>query len=137
MRVRACARATPGNELWLCIVHISDTANKFKPAPCSLAGFVLNSLVYALQLLSDTESPASVFNALRLFWPEAPRCLVYDNCCNEHDYCLNREAAWFKDTEFYIDNPHFKTHTAAAQPTIPACMRGWSARPWPSSKTSG
>jgi len=69
-----------------------------------------SSALCHLQLLSDTESPASVFNALRLFWPTAPRRLVYDNNCNAHDYALNREAAWFRDTEFYIDQTHFAGH---------------------------
>ena len=64
----------------------------------------------ALQLLSDTESPAAVFEALRLFWPTPPRCVVYDNTCNAHDYSLNREPGWFQETEWYIDQTHFAGH---------------------------
>ena len=37
---------------------------------------------------------------------------MYDNNCDEHDYCLSREPLWFTVTEFNVDEPHFRGHTA-------------------------
>ncbi len=35
--------------------------------------------------------------------PKAPKLVIYDNSCNLHAYCLNREPEFFKDTLFVVD----------------------------------
>ena len=41
----------------------------------------------------------------------APDTLVYDNGCNLHNYCLNREPQFFKCTRFFVDKFHWRNHT--------------------------
>ena len=33
----------------------------------------------------------------------APSIVVYDNACNLHQFCLNREPDFFKETRFLVD----------------------------------
>lgn len=40
----------------------------------------------------------------------APSTIVYDNSCNLHNYCLNREPKFFKLTWFLIDRFHWPNH---------------------------
>ena len=41
----------------------------------------------------------------------APRVIVYDNACNLHTYCLNRDPVFFKHSRFLIDRLHWRDHT--------------------------
>lgn len=41
----------------------------------------------------------------------APRVVVYDNACNLHSYCLNRDPAFFKNTQFLVDRLRWADHT--------------------------
>ena len=36
--------------------------------------------------------------------------VIYDNACNLHSYCLNREPAFFKTTWFLVDRFHWRNH---------------------------
>ena len=40
-----------------------------------------------------------------------PATIVYDNCCNLHNYCLNREPDFFKKAKFLVDRFHWSNHT--------------------------
>ena len=40
----------------------------------------------------------------------APKVIIYDNACSLHQYCLNRDPEFFKNTEFYIDRLHWDNH---------------------------
>ena len=40
----------------------------------------------------------------------APETIVYDNCCNLHNYCLNREPEFFRNSQFLIDRFHWSNH---------------------------
>ena len=42
---------------------------------------------------------------------EGPAQVIYDNGCNLHNYCLNREPNFFKKTRFYVDKFHWRNHT--------------------------
>ncbi len=33
----------------------------------------------------------------------APELVIYDNSCKLHEYCLNRDLAFFKNTKFVVD----------------------------------
>ena len=40
----------------------------------------------------------------------APDVVIYDYACGLHNYCLNREAKFFKHTKFLIDRYHQPNH---------------------------
>lgn len=41
----------------------------------------------------------------------APGIVVYDNACNLHTYCLNRDPKFFERTRFLVDRLHWRDHT--------------------------
>ena len=41
----------------------------------------------------------------------APSVIIYDNACNLHSYCLNREPAFFKQSWMVVDRFHWPNHT--------------------------
>ena len=41
----------------------------------------------------------------------APATIIYDNCCNLHQYCLNREPLFFQESWFIIDRFHWPNHS--------------------------
>lgn len=41
----------------------------------------------------------------------APSTAIYDNACNFHGYCLNREPKFFESTWFLVDRFHWANHT--------------------------
>jgi hypothetical protein len=41
----------------------------------------------------------------------APSLIIYDNCCNFHNYCLGRDALFFENSRFVVDRLHWKNHT--------------------------
>ena len=40
----------------------------------------------------------------------APETIVYDNCSNLHNYCLNREPDFFRNSQFLVDHFHWSNH---------------------------
>lgn len=44
----------------------------------------------------------------------APKVIIYDNGCNLHNYCLNREPTHFKESWFLVDRLHWANHTGIA-----------------------
>lgn len=48
----------------------------------------------------------------------APEVVIYDNGCNLHSYCLNREPDHFKFTWFVVDRFHWPNHTGMCICTI-------------------
>jgi hypothetical protein len=65
-------------------------------------------------VMAEAESPKTVFDLMFTRSEVAPTSVCYDNGCNLAQYALNREPAFFKDTAFFVDNPHFKTHANCA-----------------------
>jgi hypothetical protein len=61
-------------------------------------------------LMPAAEGVGTVFRLLVNRWPMAPTIVVYDNACNLARYAMRREASFFKNTKFYIDRFHAKTH---------------------------
>lgn len=70
----------------------------------------------AWSLMTDAESPGTLFELLYLFFAAAGGMLrvVYDNACNFLNYALNRDPAWAKSVRVFIDALHFKGHTCCA-----------------------
>ena len=48
---------------------------------------------------------------LCIFISLAPELVIYDNACRLHEYCLNRDPAFFKKTKFVVDKFHWKNHS--------------------------
>ena len=65
---------------------------------------------YGFHLISGGEGRKDPFSSLFKYKPEAPKELFYDNTCQLHEYCLNREPAWFLDTWFWHDLFHSIGH---------------------------
>ena len=72
---------------------------------------------YGFELQMGAESARSIFKLqmCRKFQMDNNgrkklRGWVYDNACNAHRYCLNRDAEEFQYTKFIIDGVHFSGH---------------------------
>jgi hypothetical protein len=51
------------------------------------------------------------FNICMYFICLAPELVIYDNSCRLHEYCLNRDPTFFKNTKFVVDKFHWKNHS--------------------------
>ena len=51
-----------------------------------------------------------VFNNKLVVYIVAPSLIVYDNSCNLHSYCLNRDPGFFRQTKFVVDRFHWRNH---------------------------
>ena len=65
--------------------------------------------------MSYAESPRFLFSLLLEYWEKPPKTIIYDNACHGHEFCLNREPSFFKDTHFLIDKFHYKNHRACSR----------------------
>ena len=45
----------------------------------------------------------------------APTTIIYDNACNLHNYCLNREPRFFQESWFVVDRFHWHNHTCTLE----------------------
>ena len=79
--------------------------------------FFQESILESFNLLktwaSQSNDDASKINHIKLIFSLhlAPEFCVYDNACNLHDYCLNRQPSFFANTKFLVDRLHWKNHT--------------------------
>ena len=55
---------------------------------------------YGFYLISGGKGRKDPFSPLFKYKLEEPKELFYDSACQLHEYCLNREPAWFLDTWF-------------------------------------
>lgn len=60
------------------------------------------------------ESPRHPFEVFKTRFKKAPNIIIYDNACKLHQYALNREPSFFKNTMFLVDRFHWKGHTACS-----------------------
>lgn len=66
-------------------------------------------------LMADAESPATVFELVYTRFPDQPTLrIMYDNACNANHFFLNREPAFCKNIELYVDSFHFKGHKSCS-----------------------
>ena len=68
--------------------------------------------------MDTCESPKHPFEIFRSRFETAPVVIIYDNACKLHQYCLNREPLFFKNTLFVVDRFHWKGHVG--------CTSGYS-----------
>jgi hypothetical protein len=65
-------------------------------------------------LMTNAESPRTLFDLLYCFFPEQKMRVVYDNGCNFLSYAWNRVPAWTSNVHVYIDSLHKKDHVKCA-----------------------
>jgi hypothetical protein len=70
-----------------------------------------HGVVYALTLMRSAESPAHLFDLLYSRFKKLPDLILYDNGCNEMQFCVRREPGLLvTQTRFAIDRLHYKNH---------------------------
>ncbi|KAL3859909.1 hypothetical protein ACJMK2_010093, partial [Sinanodonta woodiana] len=67
-------------------------------------------ICYGFQMMEDVESPNLPFTILRIRFMISPKLVIYDNACNLHNYCLNRDSVFFHETWFLVDRFHWCNH---------------------------
>ena len=65
---------------------------------------------YGFHLTAGGEGRKDPFSSILKYKPEAPKELFYDNACQPHEYCFNREPAFVLDTRFWHDLFHSVGH---------------------------
>jgi len=90
----------------------SENNQHCKNSPGIFTIFCRHSVCLGFSLMENVESPKTPFDILRNhFTSDLDRLVViYDNACNLHEYCMNREPYLFRKTKFHVDRLHFKNH---------------------------
>ncbi|XP_070549105.1 uncharacterized protein [Ptychodera flava] len=96
-----------------------DTCNKFSKGHPTLSPGIFtlycqHKVCLGFEVMQQHESPALPFRIIKQRFHTAPRIIIYDNCCKLHQYCLNREPAFFKNTMFLVDRLHWCNHTGCS-----------------------
>lgn len=76
-----------------------------------MAAWCQHSICLGFHCIPRGEGRNDVCSVLYTHWRKAPRRVVYDFACALGPYCLIREADFFADTQFVIDDFHAKGHT--------------------------
>ena len=66
---------------------------------------------YGFHLISGGEGRKDAFSVMYRYMETPPEEIFYDFACGLHEYCLNREPDFFKNTCFWCDIFHFINHT--------------------------
>lgn len=76
--------------------------------------FCRHRVCLGFSLMTSAESPKTPFEIYLRNFPHLlnQTRIIYDNCCNLHQYALNRQPARFAETIFLIDRLHFQDHSA-------------------------
>lgn len=85
--------------------------------------FCEHGICYGFEVMEIAESPNRPFTFLRTRFKKPPGVIIYDNSCNLHNYCLNRDPVFFKDTVFVVDGLHWDNHIG--------CVLGYKALLYP------
>ena len=86
-----------------------------KLTPGIFTVFCPHGICYGFQAMTSCESPKVPFMIFKTRFSKAPSVIIYDNACNLHKYCLNREPVFFKGTRFYVDSFHWKGHIGCSE----------------------
>ncbi|KAL3871729.1 hypothetical protein ACJMK2_039712 [Sinanodonta woodiana] len=104
------------NKLLLTCKHAADCTKKGSTHPSLTPGIFTLSCVhgicYGFQMMEDIESCNLPFTILITRFMIAPKLVIYDNACNLHNYCLNRDPVFFRETWFLVDRFHWCNHKA-------------------------
>ncbi|XP_065064713.1 uncharacterized protein LOC135690945 [Rhopilema esculentum] len=77
--------------------------------------FCNHEICYGFEVMTTSESPEVPFNVLFTHFEKAPKVVIYDNACNLHEYCLNRQPSFFQETRFLVDRLHWKNHSGCSE----------------------
>ncbi|KAH9834932.1 uncharacterized protein C8Q71DRAFT_710867, partial [Rhodofomes roseus] len=70
-----------------------------------------HSVCIGFHTIPIAEGRNDVFSAIYTHFPQAPDIIIYDFACQLAPYCLVREARYFANTRFLIDELHAHDHT--------------------------
>ncbi|KAG6822380.1 hypothetical protein H0H92_014100, partial [Tricholoma furcatifolium] len=79
-----------------------------------VAAWCTHSICYGFHFIPKGEGRNDIFSAMYTRWPKAPKRIIYDFACALGPYCMTREAAFFGESLFMIDEFHAKDHTKCA-----------------------
>ena len=83
-----------------------------------IAIFCPHGICYGFEVMATHESLRHPFQIFRSRFTVAPKLIIiYDNACKLHQYCLDREPAFFGHTQFAVDRFHWHSHIG--------CSLGW------------
>ncbi|KAK7015569.1 hypothetical protein VNI00_019063 [Paramarasmius palmivorus] len=74
-----------------------------------------HSICLGFHTIPSAEGRNDVFSAIYTRFVKAPKVIVYDFACQLATYCLVREARFFRETLFLIDEFHAHDHTRCGQ----------------------
>ena len=74
-----------------------------------------HSICLGFHVIPTTEGRNDVFSALYTHWPTALRVVIYDYACQLAPYSLVREAKFFQNTRFLVDQFHASGHTKCSR----------------------
>ncbi|KAI0638143.1 hypothetical protein C8Q77DRAFT_412950 [Trametes polyzona] len=101
--------------------EMGDCKKFFKAYPRNkLAGGILvlwctHSICLGFHTIPISEGRNDVFSAIYTRFVKAPEIIVYDFACQLAPYSLVREARYFRQTRFLIDEFHARDHTKCGQ----------------------
>lgn len=100
----------------------SGDCNKFYKtyAPNCLTGGILvlwckHSICLGFHSIPIAEGRNDIFSAIYSRFIVAPKIIIYDFACQLAPYCLVREAKFFRNTRFLIDELHAQGHSRCGQ----------------------
>lgn len=80
-----------------------------------MAVWCTHSICLGFHVIPKGEGRNDVFSALFTHWQRAPKYVIYDFACALAPYCMLREAEFFKNTIFLIDEFHAGGHTRCSR----------------------
>ena len=69
---------------------------------------------YRCHIVHGSEGRKDLANSLCTHIPEAPEVVFYDFACSLEEYCMDREAGFFKNTRFHHDLFHEFSHNCSS-----------------------
>jgi hypothetical protein len=88
---------------------------KHKHSGGVVAAWCPHGICVGFHIIPQAEGRNDIFSALFTRWEKPPRTVIYDFACQLATYCRIREAEFFKDTLFVIDQFHSKNHTSCSE----------------------
>lgn len=80
-----------------------------------MCAWCTHSICYGFHCIPNSEGRNDVFSAMVTRWPKAPKYVIYDFACQLAPYCRTREAEFFQETIFLIDNFHSGGHNKCSK----------------------
>lgn len=74
-----------------------------------------HSFCVGFHTIPIAEGHNDVFSRLYCYWPVAPKLVVYDFGCQLAPYSWAREAEFFRNTRFAVDQFHYSGHSKCSR----------------------